>query len=71
MLVEIVMATEFIHAHSNEGMPLPHPSRFGESTRTGNWEEFARDPLSDQVSAGDSLSILACREYDENGPSCG
>ena len=70
MFVEIVMATEFIHAHSSEGTLLLHPSRFGESTRTGNWEEFARDPLADLVSDGDSLSILACREYDENGPSC-
>ena len=56
--------------HDHEGIVLEHLVRFnGDGTRSVGWEDLVRDPVFDGRSMQHSLSILACREYKENGPS--
>ena len=64
------MQTESINTRISEEMIFPATRRNrAPKPRRRTWEDLIRDPAADHVVAGDSLCILACREYEDNGPS--
>ena len=64
------MTRDIGQVHKGDGNVLGHLLRVnGASTRSGGWEDLVRDPVFDHRSTEHSLSILAYREYEENGPS--
>jgi len=64
------MTSNIGQVYDGDSIVLGHLLRFnGDGTPAAGWEDLVRDPVFDRRSTEHSLSILACREYEENGPS--
>jgi hypothetical protein len=64
------MVQDYCQIPSRKGVVPGHLLQFDDDgTRTSGWEDLVNDQVFDRRSIEHSLSILACREYEENGSS--